>query len=57
MEWVVVACVCLDKEGAIGYGLAYKKMFEKCSTDYPEFELGSHSRESLQIGVIQKLVD
>lgn len=39
MEWVVVARVRLDKEGAKGYGLAYKKMFEKCS-DYPDFEVG-----------------
>lgn len=40
MEWVVVARVCLDKEGAKGYGLAYKKMFEKCSTDHSDFEVG-----------------
>ena len=40
MEWVVVARVRLDKEGSKGYGLAYKKMFEKCSSDYPEFEVG-----------------
>ena len=46
MEWVVVARVCLDKEGAKGYGLAYKKMFEKCS-DYPEFDV----RKSLK-GVV-----
>ena len=40
MEWVVVARVRLDKEGAKGYGLAYGKMFQKCSDDYSEFEVG-----------------
>lgn len=49
-----VARVHLDKEGAKGYGLAYRKMLEKCSTDYPEFEVGM---ALLQIGVMQKLLD
>ena len=40
MEWVVVVRVRLDKEGAKGYSLAYKKVFEKCSSDYPELEVG-----------------
>ena len=31
----------MDKEGTKGYGLAYKKMFEKCSADYSNFEIGN----------------
>ena len=41
MEWIVVARVRMDKEGAKGYGLAYKKMFDKCSADYSNFEIGN----------------
>ena len=40
MEWVVVARVRLDREGAKGYGLAYKKIFENYSAEYSEFEVG-----------------
>ena len=50
--WNGLLYVRLDIEGAKGYGLANKK-----SADYLEFKVGSHSRESLQIGVMQKLVD
>jgi hypothetical protein len=39
MKWVVVARVRLDKEGAKEYGLAYKKMFNKCCTDHFNFEV------------------
>jgi hypothetical protein len=35
-----MAHVRLDKEGAKGYGLAYKKMFDKCFTDHSNFEVG-----------------
>jgi hypothetical protein len=38
--WVIVAHVRLHEEGAKQYGLAYKKMFDICSTDHSNFEVG-----------------
>ena len=43
-----MARVRLDREGAKGHGLAYKKMFEHCSAEYSEFEVG----KSLKVVVI-----
>ena len=40
MEWPVVSRVCMNKEGAKAYVLAFKRSFQKCQEDYPSFSPG-----------------
>jgi len=40
MEWAVVSRVRMDKEGTKAYALAFKKTFQKCEEDHPEFRPG-----------------
>ena len=40
MEWMVVARVWLDNQSQQGYKLAFKKMFDTCRENHPDFELG-----------------
>ena len=37
MEWAVVSRVRMDKEGTKAYALAFKKTFQKCEEDHPDF--------------------
>ena len=37
MEWAVVSRVRMDKEGTKAYALAFKKTFQNCEEDHPEF--------------------
>ena len=32
MEWLVVASLRLDKQDSFAYGLAFKKLFDKCKS-------------------------
>ena len=41
MEWLVVARLRLDKQDSFAYGLAFKKLFDKCKSSCGDFELGS----------------
>lgn len=41
MEWMVVARVWLDNQSQQGYKLAFKKMFDTCRENHPDFELGN----------------
>jgi len=41
MEWAVVSRARMDKEGTKAYALAFKKTFQKCEEDHPEFRPGS----------------
>ena len=40
MKWMVVSRVRMDKQGKNAHKLAFSKTFNKCKTDYPEFEPG-----------------
>jgi len=41
VEWLVVARLRLDKQDSFAYGLAFKKLFDKCKSSCGNFELGS----------------
>ena len=40
MEWLVVGRVRLDKQDSFAYGLAFKKLFDKCASYSEDFEVG-----------------
>ena len=40
MQWTIVSRVRMDKQGKNAYHLAFSKIFAKCKTDTPNFELG-----------------
>ena len=40
MEWAVVSRVRMDKEGTKAHALAFKKTFQNCEDDHPEFNPG-----------------
>ena len=41
MEWMVVGHVRMDKQGADGYALAFRKIFGKCQSLHIDFKLGT----------------
>jgi len=58
MEWLVVARLRLDKQDSFAYGLAFKKLFDKCKSSCGNFELGSMLIPHLQevVRVVQLTV-
>ena len=40
LEWMVVARVWLDNQSEQGYRLAFRKVFDHCKENYPDFKLG-----------------
>lgn len=48
LEWMVVARVWLVNQSEQGYRLAFKKVFEHCKANYPDFSL----RETLLAAII-----
>ena len=40
LEWMVVARVWLDNQSEQGYRLAFKKVFDHCKQNYPNFSVG-----------------
>ena len=57
MEWMVIGRLRLNKQNASAYGLAFKKVFGKCSTSNSSFKLGETLLVLSLTGLTHKLMD